>query len=75
MSEAALNRGCLQVPYLWLDPSEGWVILVHLEVDLSGGDGQSPPGHQHGGHQLGRAAQDHWTCRVGGGGGPHRINQ
>lgn len=55
---------CSQVTYLRVDPFEGRVILVHLEVDFSGGDGQSPPGHQDGGNELGRAAQDHWACRV-----------
>lgn len=61
---ASFKRGlhtCLQVTYLWVDPSEGGVILVHLEVDFSGGDGQSPPGHQEGCNELGRAAQDHWA--------------
>lgn len=55
---------CLQVTYLWVDPFEGRVILVHLKVDFSGGDGQSPPSHQDRGNKLGRAAQDHWACRV-----------
>lgn len=55
---------CLQVTYLCVDPFEGWVILVHLKVDFSGGDGQSPPGHQDRGNKLSRAAQDHWACRV-----------
>lgn len=48
--------------YLWVGPLERGVILVHLEVDLGGGDRQSAPRHQHGGHELSRAAQDHWAC-------------
>ncbi|KAG7243071.1 hypothetical protein INR49_016446 [Caranx melampygus] len=38
------------------------VILVHLKVDLSGGDGQGSPRHQDRGNKLGRAAQNHWAC-------------
>lgn len=75
-SVSALNL--VQVTYLCVDPLEGGVILVHLEVDLRGGDGQSPPGHQDGGDELGRAAQDHWACRerrVEEGGGSHVLRQ
>lgn len=61
MSEAKLSGHLFT--YLWVGPFESRVILVHLEVDFSGGDGQSPPGHQERGNKLGWAAQDHWACR------------
>ena len=54
----------VRVTHLGVDPLEGRVILVHLEVDLGGGDGQSPPGHQDRGDELGRAAQNHGACRA-----------
>ena len=47
------------VTYLGVEPCEGRVILVHLEADLRGGDGEGPTDLQQRADQPGRAAQHH----------------
>lgn len=64
-----VKEGNLFQPYLCVGPFERGIIFIHLEVHFAGGDGQSPPGHQHRGNELGWAAQDHRACR----GAPPRI--
>lgn len=50
--------------HLGVDLLEGLVILVHLEVDFRGGDGERPLGHHHGGDELCRRAEDHGACKA-----------
>lgn len=50
--------------HLGVDLLEGRIILIHLEVDLCGGDGERPLGHHHGGDELCRRAEDHGACKA-----------
>lgn len=50
--------------HFWVDFLEGRIILVHLEVDLGGGNGERPLGHYHWGYKLRRCAEDHGPCKT-----------
>lgn len=58
--------------HLGVDLLEGRVILVHLEIDFRGGDGQRPLGHHHGGDELCRRAEYHRACKAKRGSGWRR---
>ena len=47
--------------YLSISVLECGILLVHLKVDLSSGDGQSSSSHHHWSYQLSWSAQNHWA--------------
>lgn len=49
--------------YLWVDGLEARVLLVHLEVELRGGDGQGSLHHHGRRHHVSAGAHVDWAWR------------
>lgn len=47
--------------HLCISLLESRIVFIHLKVNLSGGDGERPPGNDHRSDQLGRRAQNYRT--------------
>lgn len=59
----SINRAA-RVSYLRIDGPEARLVLVHLEVELGGGDGQGAFHHHGRSHQLDAGAQVYWAWRT-----------
>lgn len=53
-----------RVSYLWIDGLEALVVLIHLEVELGGGDGQGAFHHHGRSHELRTGAQVYRAWRT-----------
>lgn len=62
VQQAPSRSAACSASYLGIDGLVARIFLVHLEVELGGGDGQGSSEHRRRSHQLSAGAEVHRAC-------------